>query len=277
MATSPIDITSLVTESGLTPEAQTKLSPLLDAAINSSGGNGTGSAEVEAAANGIDEACPRNEDAESFLWSLWNLLIDVSERIPLDDERVNSLVGIVASLKAKQGGTVEIWGSSHGLWSDLPLLGPVMREAWNGSPEFNGSPDEASQIAQWLSLNSFAARLLGASVQSWTNFALWELRDGLEEPLSSDQARDTHLATASEWLIQAGKVLYDEVRKNAQLDEDNVRALGPGSLFEGGSSGFNAQRWTFWKKRLQELSADASAEAKKRTEKALEVMNSLEA
>lgn len=78
-------------------------------------------------------------------------------------------------------------------------------------------------------------------------------------------------------MIKAGKVLYDEVRKNVELDEHDVRALAPGSLFEGGSPGFSQQRWTFWKKRLQELSAEAGAKAKTRTQKALEVMESLEA
>ncbi|PTB77829.1 hypothetical protein M440DRAFT_1421569 [Trichoderma longibrachiatum ATCC 18648] len=280
MPTSPIDISSLVAQSDLTPDLKNRLSPLLDAAINSSSSSSSSPSNIEAAAAAIDEVCPRNQDAEGFLWPLWDLLIDIAKCIPLDDnERISSLVGIVTSLQAKQqqGETVEIWGSSHDLWSDLPLFGAVMREAWNGNPDFEGSPEDAAKIAEWLSLNSFAARLLGASAAFWTNFALWELRDGLEEPLSNEEARDTHLTTASEWMIRAGKVLYDEVRKNVELDEHDVRALAPGSLFEGGSPGSSQQRWTFWKKRLQELSAEAGAEAKTRTQKALEVMESLEA
>ncbi|PTB68946.1 hypothetical protein BBK36DRAFT_1157184 [Trichoderma citrinoviride] len=284
MPNPPIDISSLAAQSNLSSEIQAKLSSALDAAINKTtdGGRSSSSASssshVEAAATAIDEACPRNEDAESFLWSLWNLLIGISKHIPLGDERINRLVGIVTSLKAKQGaGTVDIWASSHSLWSDMPLFGAVMREAWNGNPDFNDSPEDATKTAQWLSLNTFAARLLGASVQSWTNLALWELRDGLEEPLPSGQARDTHLTAASEWIVQAGRVLYAEVRNKAQLDERHVRALGPGSMLEGGSSGFNRQRWAFWKKRLQELSGEASGTAKARTQQALEVMSSLEA
>lgn len=147
----------------------------------------------------------------------------------------------------------------------------------SGSPEFDNKPDQATKIAQWLSLNSFAARLLGASVSSWTNFAIWELRGGLEEPLSTDEARDTHLITASEWITQAGQVLYNETKNSIELDSQATQALSPGSLIEGTKSGFNEERWNFWKKRLEELSADASAEAKKRAEKALEVIKSLEA
>ncbi|KAL7951829.1 hypothetical protein V8C42DRAFT_339736 [Trichoderma barbatum] len=270
MSVSSIDFRSLIATHGFTPETESKLADLLDGAIN-----GTTSAQVTA--DGLDKLCPRDDQAEGSLWSLWSLLIDVSKRIPLDDARLQSLVEILKALNAKKSGSVEIWGSQHGLWNDMPLFGAVMREAWNGSPEFNNSPDQATKIAQWLSLNSFAARLLGASVQSWTNFAIWELRDGLEEPLSTDEARDTYLTSASEWIIQAGKVLHDEVQKNAQLDEQDAQVLRPGTLIEEVKSGFNKERWGYWKKRMQELSAKASTDVQKRTEKALEVMMSLEA
>ncbi|KAL7938502.1 hypothetical protein V8C35DRAFT_80149 [Trichoderma chlorosporum] len=270
MSSSAIGLRSLISSDDFSPETGSKLADLLDASLN-------GSAGAEAAADGIDKLCPRNEDAEGFLWSLWGVLIGVSKQIPLDDARLRKLVEILKALSAKQRGTVEIWGSQHELWADMPLFGAVMREAWNGSPEFNDSPDQASKIAQWLSLNSFAARLLSASVQPWTNFAIWELRDGLEEPLSTDKARDTHLMTTSEWIVQAGKILYDETQKSVQLEEQATRSLRPGSLIEEIESGFNQERWGFWKKRLEELSAKAGAEAKERAEKALEAMKGLEA
>jgi hypothetical protein len=46
---------------------------------------------------------------------------------------------------------------------------------------------------------------------------------------------------------------------------------------EGEASGFHEARWNFWKKKIQELSAGAGAEAKQRAEKALKVIESLEA
>ncbi|KAH6605692.1 hypothetical protein Trco_004845 [Trichoderma cornu-damae] len=270
MAAPPIDLRALVATCGFAPEAGTKLANLLDAALDGSAGRPDAAA---AAADGIDELCPRSEDAEGFLWSLWTLLVDVSKRIPLGDWRMNGLVEVVEKLKAKQGGSVEIWGSSSSLWADMPLLGPVMREAWDTTPEFdNNSPQQATTIAQWVSLNSFAARLLGSSVQSWTNFALWELRDALEEPPPTEQAKDMRLTTASEWIEHAGLQLEREGRKGTQLDEHDARALGPGSLLEGADSGFSKERWRFWGARLEELSAGASAETQERTRTALEVM-----
>lgn len=112
---------------------------------------------------------------------------------------------------------------------------------------------------------------------SWTNFALWELRDGLEEPLDSQQAKDTTLIIAAEWFTHAGRVLYDEGRERVLLEEDEERSLGTGSLLKDEPSGFGEARWNFWKKRIQELSVGAGAEAKKRAEKTLEVIKSIEA
>lgn len=125
MSTSSIDFRHLVTGNDFTPEIESKLADLLDAAINRS-------TSPEAAADGIDKLCPRNEDAEGFLWSLWSLLADVAKRIPLDDPRLQQLVEILKALNAKQTGSVEIWGSQHELWADMPLFGAVMREEWNG-------------------------------------------------------------------------------------------------------------------------------------------------
>lgn len=99
----------------------------------------------------------------------------------------------------------------------------------------------------------------------------------MEEPLGSQQAKDTHLITASEWITHAGKVLYDEGRKGVPVDKDDVQSLSTGSLLKGEASGFSEARWNFWKKKIQELSVGAGAEAKKRAEKALEAIKSLEA
>ncbi|PTB44074.1 hypothetical protein M441DRAFT_340886 [Trichoderma asperellum CBS 433.97] len=276
MSESLIDFRSLVDSYDFAPDGQEKFNTLFGLLDKAIGSSTSGTDANEAVANGIDEISNRDEP-EGFLWTLWTLLIEISKRIPLDDSRAQSLVEITQKLKAKQSATVEVWGSTYSLWTDMPLFGAVMREAWNATPTFDNSLGDATTIAQWKSLNSFAARLLGSSVQSWTNFALWELRQGLEEPLSSQQAKDTYLITTSEWITHAGKVLYDEGRKGAQLDEDDVRALRTGSLLKGEASGFSEVRWRFWKKKIEELSVEAGAEAKKRAEKALEVIKSLEA
>lgn len=136
MSQSLIDFRSLVDSYDFAPDGKEKFNTLfglLDKAIGSST-SGTGA--NEAVANSIDEIS-NHDEPEGFLWTLWTLLIEISKRIPLDDARAQSLVEITQKLKAKQSATVEVWGSSYSLWSDMPLFGAVMREAWNGKIKIN--------------------------------------------------------------------------------------------------------------------------------------------
>lgn len=125
------------------------------------------------------------------------------------------------------------------------------------SIKFDGSEKDKANIQEWVSLNSFAARLLGASLQDWINFAVWELRAGLEEPLSTAAAKDMHLTTASEWLLHAGKVLHAEGAKAKKLEDHEARVLASGSLLKD-QSGATPQRWEFWKQRLAVLGGETS-------------------
>lgn len=144
-------------------------------------------------------------------------------------------------------------------------------------PALDGTGQDASAIAEWVSLNSFAARVLGGSLQSWENFAIWELRDSLEEDPASSTARDAHLATASQWFIYAGKVLYDLSRNPTELDEASARALTTGKLLDA-KPGFSEERWKFWRQRLAELVKETqSKELKETVDKALDEIKSLEA
>lgn len=133
MASAPIDLRALAATYDFPPETETKLVDLLNAVVNSSADRRAGAAE--AAAAGIDQLCPRNDEAEGFLWSLWTFIIDIAKGTPTDHVRIQDLVDAVEALKAKQSGTIEIWESWQSLWADMPLFGAVMREAWNGESE----------------------------------------------------------------------------------------------------------------------------------------------
>lgn len=131
MSESLIDFRSLVDSYDFAPDGQEKFNTLFGLLDKAIGSSTSGTDANEAVANGIDEISNRDEP-EGFLWTLWTLLIEISKRIPLDDSRAQSLVEITQKLKAKQSATVEVWGSTYSLWTDMPLFGAVMREAWNG-------------------------------------------------------------------------------------------------------------------------------------------------
>lgn len=131
MSESLIDFRSLVDSYDFAPDGQEKFNTLFGLLDKAIGSSTSGTDANEAVANSIDEISNRDEP-EGFLWTLWTLLIEISKRIPLDDPRAQSLVEITQKLKVKQSATVEVWGSTYSLWTDMPLFGAVMREAWNG-------------------------------------------------------------------------------------------------------------------------------------------------
>lgn len=143
---------------------------------------------------------------------------------------------------------------------------------------YDGSDSDNAKIQEWISLNSFAARIFGANLQTWVNLAIWEFRSGLEEPpLSSQAAKDTALATACEWITHAGKALHEQGRQVQQLDAMERRALKPGKLFESGEPGLSDERWRFWRERMGVMGAGAgSGGLKERAQKAVERMKELE-
>jgi hypothetical protein len=108
-----------------------------------------------AAAQAIDNAILDGK-AEDELWTFWGVVIAVVSYIPADEDaerRHRRLVDLVRQLRGLSSGTVSIWvcslclvlfpgfasdkvpkGNTQRLWEDLPLMGPVLRERWQGKP-----------------------------------------------------------------------------------------------------------------------------------------------
>ncbi|KAG5917155.1 hypothetical protein E4U42_007370 [Claviceps africana] len=227
----------------------------------------------------IDNLYPSDSaEAEDWLWTFWSVLVGVARVIPADDERQQLLVLTVAKLKTKRDQEVEMWGQRTRVWTELPMLGPIMRDAWSLTPNFNDSENlDPSSIDEWVSLNSFAARIYGLSLQDWHNFAIWELRFGLEEPIEDRPGvRDAIIATVYEWITHAGKELHRNGTESITLNAMETRALRPGSLFKSDQSGLSVERWNFWRERIGVLGAGAgSGLSKEKAQKALEAMKEI--
>lgn len=89
------------------------------------------------------------------------------------------------------------------------------------------------------------------------NFAIWELRNGLEAD-ESDMAPDSiSIANkldlfATEWTIQSGLQLLRESLLNSvsnQLEHLAHGILYGGGILYSGIRGFNLERWGIWKGR----------------------------
>jgi hypothetical protein len=93
-------------------------------------------------------------DVEAHLDALWNVLLDVVGQIQIDeadDKRMKTLARLIVELSKLDSSFVKIWvcrpseddtgleanlrqGANTKLWEDLPLLGPMLRDNWNGTP-----------------------------------------------------------------------------------------------------------------------------------------------
>ncbi|KAF4125575.1 Protein of unknown function (DUF3632) [Geosmithia morbida] len=277
---SAIDVRSLASRH---PHASaSKMADILDLAVNGGGQSAPSADDVASALDSLfgPQQQQAGNEAESLFWTLWTLYIDVARRVPaVDDDRQKLLVSAVEALKSRKRGSVRVWSNDSAVWGDLPMLGPCMREAWNSTPNLNGSEADKAAMDACINVNSFAARLLGSSVTTWDNLAVWSLRDTLETELtvSNGDGVDASISVACEWLHHAGKALHDKGSgaSAANLDDATRRVLRPGSLFDG-ESGLNDKRWRFWRNRLAALAGKATdVEVKTRAQSVVQLMDML--
>ena len=76
----------------------------------------------------------KNEEPGSFLWKMWRIVISVAQQIPWRHPGQTRLIELIQALEdLPEPMMVEIgsWGE-QAIWSDLPILGPVMTECGHG-------------------------------------------------------------------------------------------------------------------------------------------------
>ncbi|KAF5855118.1 hypothetical protein ETB97_009862 [Aspergillus alliaceus] len=146
-----------------------------------------------------------------------------------------------------------------------------MREAWV-SPTYDNNTPTSEEIKEWINLNAFAARLLQLDTISWAVYALWELRDALEQPCDGD-ILECNVVAAAQWIKYSGRALYTSAT-NEDEGNDNFSAVN-GPLYEG-SPVLCLERWRFWKRRFGELGDQAQANAKQIAWKARTEMEAIE-
>ena len=71
-----------------------------------------------------------NEEPESFLFEMWEVVVSVAEQIPWKHPGQSRLVELIQALRDSPDQTavkMDEWGELV-IWSDLPMLGPVLTE-----------------------------------------------------------------------------------------------------------------------------------------------------
>lgn len=152
------------------------------------------------------------------------------------------------------------------------------------APISNGAEPTPESAQQWISLNSYAARLLEIRFGYWTHLAVWTLKTALEQPPKAYKpSLNCAVAAAAEWIIHSGYFIFGrltELGKDGKSgegrgEEDESIGVGVGPLF-GGKAGLTMERWHFWKQRFGEVRKLLDAQAKKQATKAQMRMNEIE-
>ncbi|KAL1961897.1 hypothetical protein VTN77DRAFT_930 [Rasamsonia byssochlamydoides] len=199
------------------------------------------------------------DKVEGFLWAIWDTFIHVAKQIPHDHPAQQRLVQVIVELTQFPPVVIKLWGVETRIWNDLPLLGASMREAW-APPTSDAETVSQESAAEWRSLNSFAARMMRTGLVQWTNFAIWTMRDALEQQNPPGPVLDCAVATASEWIIHSHEVLFKQCANGDFGSEGSQSTLG-GPLYNG-NAGLSLDRWQFWKQRFRELSEQVNGQVK---------------
>ncbi|PYH92665.1 hypothetical protein BO71DRAFT_383082 [Aspergillus ellipticus CBS 707.79] len=189
----------------------------------------------------------RDDDVEGFLWQTWQVFLDTAEQTPHDHPGHDKLVQVIIELTKLPSRKVH---KESTLWSDLPILGPSLREAWI-APEVRAEKIPSEAATKWIRLNSFTARLSDAGFLKNSLFGLWSILLALEDTGLSRSGLECSVAAAAEWIVHAQRVLLENgARMDATGEED--RPMLAGRLCDGPSR-FSSHRWEFWRRRFGEV------------------------
>lgn len=194
---------------------------------------------------------------EELLWAAWPQVIGVA--VESADGRQEKIVDLLSAIRRQgaltrdhDGRECRVWGLR--VYDDLPIFAAEMREDWDA---FDDQPDA------WLNMNTFAALLTAAGID-FSLYALWSMRDCLEERT----VRPVDVLAVAQWFRHCGSQLESlTVEPPPAWDRlDKLTEAGPLARDHGVvKPWFTPQRWNYWHSRLHDLtteSADVAAAAR---------------
>ncbi|KAF9218234.1 hypothetical protein BS17DRAFT_638966, partial [Gyrodon lividus] len=199
------------------------------------------------------------EDSESFLWEMWGLILKVARQVPYRHPSQDRLAELIKALTDLPSDIkINIWGNERKLWQDLPLLHQEIMEVGHtfGPDQLHTGDGERER---WQSFTAFIARLTRDKIQPEPLFAIWTLRDALEQEPdprarayhTQGPALDAQIPAAAEWIIVAGPVLYQFCQSEDEAERAASDATKGGRNFKG--QGLSLERWNFWKQRFAQV------------------------
>ncbi|KAK6065595.1 hypothetical protein SCUP234_12483 [Seiridium cupressi] len=228
-------------------------------------------------ARAVDASAPEGgqDQADQFIWETWNSFFQAVQHIPYANTAQDKLVKAVRELALlpKEDRKQD--------WETLPQLGWVARDWFNRMPfeKHAQSENAAETLGSWININAFLARLGGTGVHSTLDFAIWSLRQALEneESTGAPTLLDCHIQAAAQYVEYEGHILRQRLSLGWKPREAEAQMFKGGALFDG-EPGLSDERWKFWISRFRELAdqttTDEAKSAALRAAKLLDIWSS---
>ncbi|KAJ4138504.1 hypothetical protein NW768_002339 [Fusarium equiseti] len=186
---------------------------------------------------------------EDELDALWSGILTAAEQTPHD--RQDKLVQIVQAIKglspaSEKAKKIIVWGEEK-RWDELPMFGGKAREQLDIAQE---KSDDAC-----VNINAFFARITAAGIDDFTLYAIWTVREALEDPAADEIAQQTSpklLKAASVWFVYASDTIT-KATKEGKLFDGKMAKPGASLKDDAEWRGFCQDRWNTWKERLSSL------------------------
>ncbi|EPE34941.1 hypothetical protein GLAREA_10636 [Glarea lozoyensis ATCC 20868] len=223
-------------------------------------------AAVEAAQQ-LDAWCPpvdQTEEANDFLWNLWEVMLDIARSPEVTTEVHIGLIRILENLRPFARGMLSVYGFPWRLWGGFPRLRMAFEEA-TSDPTFEGSgmPEFTSEEANiFRNVSYFEARCYGANIGRGYGNLIDAMRSALEEDLSTTEISKVELKmqVACEWILHAANALLTWARVNGDITDlprGHIQYLDRGTLYHG-KPWMCLERLTFWIGRFEDIGKNES-------------------
>ena len=177
-----------------------------------------------------------------------------------------------------------IW-SSGTLWSGLAMMGPSAREMWNDCCGCGAGWTEPEQHA-WVNISAFVARLTSTETKDLRSYAVWALRDALEDTFQPNSMHhqtvwltnlSLGLTVAYVWVEIAGSWIYERRTIDETGSDINLDLRGRKLPWYSKQDASSA-RWRFWRRRFEQepLNEKLSAEVREQASEAAKLISSFE-
>lgn len=248
-------------------------------------------------------------------WSLWCLLFDAAAEIPESHQKLIPLLlelqthrEVLQQTSAQTDGAATFFDKLGFVWRDRRDVYYAWRDGstgpWKNAVTSYPEDTRSRPDRKWVNFNAFSAKLLAASTvvgAEFIIFALVDLCNTLEcKPeqyysdfrartsrlggavLSPEQSLATDVLAVAQWAIHPGSKLLHQGIKLFEGDEDDAaeqeqrhRMMASDTDLWEGASGFNTDRWAFWKSRFQFMAEfdHLHLEARNAAAEAFEAMN----